>query len=88
MDNTGPIRRIVAKDLGLLSPEDLLQRHSGGRRRSLEMLIEENRTQKKKINMSIYLEGLREKVRWAIDHARIKISVSLLCEQFYNVSLT
>ena len=68
-------RRIVSTDPGLLTPEQLLAA-SGGRRRTLEYIIAQ-RSYKKKKKVSDYLLDLKEGGRWFLDHARIKMSVSV-----------
>jgi hypothetical protein len=66
--------RVEHIDPGLLSPEELLLEHKGGRRKSLEKLIEKQH--------SICLEKepwnhiCRDYVCWFLDSARLNISVS------------
>jgi hypothetical protein len=68
--------RTISVDPGLLSPEELLSRHEGGRRKSLEGLIEKQQT--------VFNDGkpihllCRQHMRWFLDSARLKISVSPL----------
>ncbi len=69
-----PPIRTVSADPGLLTPEELLAQHEGGRRRTLEQLIEKSRElhiEKKSCN-KLY----KEKIRWFLDTARLRISVS------------
>lgn len=80
--------RTVSIDPGLLSPEELLTRHQGGRRRTLEGLIGKHQHS--------FEEGYairhrcREYVRWFLDSARLKISVRFTrcCAKFFNRNLT
>ena len=61
-------------DPGLLSPEELLLEHKGGRRKSLEDLIEKQKSMQRD-NMPWY-RVCRDYIRWFLDSARLKISVS------------
>lgn len=74
--------RTISVDPGLLSPEEVLSRHQGGRRRSLEGLIEKHRTLSND-GIPIHLR-CRKHVRWFLDSARLKISVSTV-ERFLYV---
>ena len=69
--------RTVSADPGLLSHEELLANYDGRRRRTLEELITKeklNRLYSPKDHVSQWLKRIRKRVRWFIDHARIKIS--------------
>lgn len=69
--------RTVSADPGLLSHEELLAKYDGRRRRTLEELISKeklNRSNSPKAHVSQLLKRVRKRVRWFIDHARIKIS--------------
>ena len=73
---SSPIRTVSA-DPGLLSHEELLATYQGKRRRTLEELISAeklNRSNSLKVHVSQFLKRIRKRVRWFIDHARIKIS--------------
>ena len=69
--------RTVSADPGLLSHEELLANYDGRRRRTLEELITKeklNRLNSPKDHVRQWLKRARKRVRWFIDHARIKIS--------------
>ena len=73
-----PLRRTVSADPGLLSTEELLASQKGERRKSLERLVAmHNQEQSKEAKIPI-LARIKEKVRWFLEHARIKVSVSLV----------
>ena len=68
--------RTVSADPGLLSHEELLANYDGRRRLTLEELITKeklNRLNSRKAHVSLWLKRVRKRVRWFIDHARIKI---------------
>lgn len=70
--------RTVSADPGLLSPEELLASHKGGRRRTLEQLIAEQRAKELlKDHKNEYFSRCREYVRWFLDNAHLKISVRI-----------
>ncbi len=69
------VTRTVSADPGLMTPEDLLKSHKDGRRKSLEELIAKNQASNTK-RKSSYLKKCRDCVRWFLDSARLKISVS------------
>lgn len=69
--------RTVSADPGLLSHEELLAKYDGRRRRTLEELITKEKLSRlnvPKAHVSQLLKKVRKRVRWFIDHARIKIS--------------
>ena len=73
--------RTVSADPGLLSNEELLKQiPTGKRRRTLEALVARESigglTSSTKEKASMLFQGARTKVRWFIEHAQIKISVS------------
>ena len=72
--------RTVSADPGLLSNEELLKQHTGRRRRTLEALVARESigglTSSTKEKASMLFQRARTKVRWFIEHAQIKISVS------------
>lgn len=68
--------RIVSADPGLLSPEELLAIHKGGRRKTLEQLIAEQRTKELQNDpKNAIVSRCRAKVHWFLDNAHLKISV-------------
>jgi len=76
---TGVSTRTVSADPGLLSHEQLLQRNKGGRRRTLEELIAKeklNRISSASDQASLMFKKVKRKIRWFVDHAQLKISVS------------
>ena len=78
MSRAGIVTRAVSADPGLLSHEELLARN-GRRRRTLEELIAKeklNRFISSQEKASALLKKAKKKVRWFIDHAQIRISVS------------
>jgi hypothetical protein len=77
--------RTISVDPGLLSPEELLAHHQGGRRRSLEGFIEKQRTVSSN-GTPIHLR-CRKYVRWFLDSARLKISVSPFQESFLELPI-
>ena len=74
-----PSRTITAGDPGLLSNEELLAK-SGGRRRTLEELIAKDDAlgskSSTKQKASLLFQRAKQKTKWILDHAQIKISVS------------
>ena len=75
-----PSRTITAGDPGLLSNEELLAK-SGGRRRTLEELIAKDDALSKsstKQKALLLFQRAKQKTKWILDHAQIKISVSCL----------
>lgn len=77
MSDAGVSTRTVSADPGLLSHEELLART--GRRRTLEELIAKEKMDR--INNThgralALVRKAKKKVRWFIDNAQIKISVS------------
>ena len=75
-----PSRTITAGDPGLLSNEELLAK-SGGRRRTLEELIAKDDAllgskSSTKEKASLLFQRAKQKTKWLLDHAQIKISVS------------
>jgi hypothetical protein len=78
MTDAGIVTRTVSADPGLLSHEELLARN-GSRRRTLEELIAKeklNRFLSSQERASVLVKKAKKKVRWFIDHAQIRISVS------------
>ena len=78
MSATGVSSRTVSADPGLLSNEELLERNKG-RRRTLEELIAKEQMKRfisTKEKASILFKKAKKRVRWFIDHAQLKISVS------------
>lgn len=71
-----PTRRIVSADPGLMSAEELLSSHKGGRRRSLERMIALNKQAYSAESRAQMMARVKEKVRWFLEHARVQISVS------------
>lgn len=69
-----PSRRIVSADPGLLSAEELLSSHSGGRRKSLERMIQQHNREFSVETKPPIMNQIKDKVRWFLEHARIKIS--------------
>lgn len=69
------ITRTVSADLGLLSPEELLENHEGGRRQSLEDEIRRV-SFSCKIRRTPWSRRCRDGIRYFLDNAHIKISVS------------
>ena len=69
-----PSRRIVSADPGLLSAEELLSSHSGGRRKSLERMIQQHNREFSVETKPLIMKQIKDKVRWFLEHARIKIS--------------
>lgn len=70
------VSRTVSADPGLLSPEELLASHKGGRRKTLEQLIAEQRTNDlQKDPKNTIISRCRAKVQWFLDGAHLKISV-------------
>ena len=67
--------RTVSTDPGLMTPEELLASHKGGRRKTLEKIIAKHKTVERNSAAS-FLTNARDKIRWFLDHARLKISVS------------
>ena len=76
-----PSRTITAGDPGLLSNEELLAK-SGGRRRTLEELIAKDDAlgskSSTKQKAAVLFQRAKQKTKWILDHAQIKISVSCL----------
>lgn len=72
--------RTVSADPGLLSNEELLKKLPGSRRFTLEQIIANDKLLKNKSSLpqlvSRVLKKARKRVRWFVDHAQIKISVS------------
>lgn len=73
MEESPGTKRTVSADPGLMSPEQLLAAHKGGRRRTLEQLIAKH-NQLKLSEETTCLTEARQKTKWFLDHARIKIS--------------
>mmetsp|Transcript_47653 Transcript_47653/g.144104 ORF Transcript_47653/g.144104 Transcript_47653/m.144104 type:complete len:96 (+) Transcript_47653:323-610(+) len=69
-------KRIISADPGLMTPEQLLAAHKGGRRRTLEQLIAKHNQLNLSDGRETILSELRRKTKWFLDQARIKISVS------------
>jgi hypothetical protein len=70
------VSRTVSADPGLLSPEELLAIHKGGRRKTLEQLIAEQRTKEQQNDPNnTIVSRCRAKVQWFLDNAHLKISV-------------
>ena len=79
MSDTGISTRTVSADPGLLSNEELLARNTGRRRRTLEELIAKEQLKRfvsTRERFSDLFKRAKKKVRWFIDHAQLKISVS------------
>lgn len=70
---SSPIRRIVSADPGLMSAEELLSAHDGGRRRSLEKLIEKQNEFLAESRPPLR-HRIKEKIKWFLEQATIKIS--------------
>ena len=71
------VTRTVSADPGLMSPEQLLKSHKDGRRKTLEDIIAMKDSELKNLNKSpSFLKTCRDYVRWFLDSARLKISVS------------
>ena len=70
------LARTVSADPGLLSPEELLS-EQGGRRKSLEELIAQRRALSQHEDDTPFHRRCREFIRWFLDTARLKISVSI-----------
>ena len=75
--------RTVSADPGLLSNEELLKKLPGNRRFTLEQIIANDQLLKKKSSLTqlanTAFKKARKRVRWFVDHAQIKISVSDTC---------
>jgi hypothetical protein len=70
--------RTISADPGLLSPEELLKNHKDGRRRTLEEIIaKKHALRENEYFMGSLAQRCRDYVRWFLDNARLKISVSL-----------
>ena len=78
--------RIIHVDPGLLTPEQLL-RENGGRRRSLQQLIiqQKNEAKSMKERRRLFHKNAKNCVLWLLDEARIRISVS---DILYLVSMS
>jgi len=74
-ENVG-MSRTISTDPGLLSPEELLKSHSGGRRRTLEELIARSQHVSDDEDLLPWHRRCRDNVKWFLDNARLKISVS------------
>ena len=74
MPVSSPSRRIVSADPGLLSAEELLSSHKGGRRKSLERMIQQHNKEFSADVKPPIMAQIKGKVRWFLEHARIKIS--------------
>ena len=70
-----PQKRIVSKDPGLMTSEELLAAN-GGRRRTLEQIIAQRAYNERKRSPSAYIAETKANVRWFLDHAGAKITVS------------
>lgn len=72
--------RTVSADPGLLSNEELLEKLPVNRRFTLEQLIANDKLLKDRSSLAHMsrrvLKKARKRVRWFVDHAQIKISVS------------
>lgn len=68
--------RTISADPGLLSPEELLKSHKDGRRRTLEELIAQQTLNASGNYPRAFIQRCRENVRWFLDSARLKLSVS------------
>ena len=69
--------RTISTDPGLLSPEDLLKSHKDGRRKTLEAIIANRNCFSASETQSRPLtQQCREYIRWFLDSAKLKISVS------------
>ena len=77
---SAPLRRTVSADPGLLSTEELLSRQKGERRKSLEKLAAMHTQESSKEAKTPTIARMKQKVRWFLEHARIKISVSYIYE--------
>lgn len=71
-------KRIIATDPGLMTPEELLA-CQGGRRKSLAMLIAQHKKSRmKEENQSVSIVSMiRNKIKWFLDTASLRISVRL-----------
>ena len=69
--------RTVSTDPGLMSPQQLLKSHKDGRRKTLEQLIAMKESSQEFKEPSSFLKICRDYVRWFLDSAHLKISVSL-----------
>lgn len=79
--------RIVSADPGLLTPEELLLQQ-GGRRKTLEQLIAKHKNLPTAEDRLPLHQRCRESIRWFLDAARLKISVSLLKKYFPKMLLS
>jgi hypothetical protein len=71
-------RRIISADPGLLTPEQLLEDNNyGKRRRSLEKLIANGQDFDSGQRRLPFHQQCRDCIRWFLDVARLKLSVSL-----------
>jgi hypothetical protein len=73
--------RTVSADPGLLSNEELLKKLPGNRRFTLEQIIANEKLTKDRSSLAKSAHRIfkkaRKRVRWFVDHAQLKISVSL-----------
>ena len=75
MSNTST--RTISADPGLLSPEELLKSHKDGRRKTLEDLIAKNNSSPANNKYpQTFFKQCRAYIKWFLDNARLKISVS------------
>ena len=86
-----PSRTITAGDPGLLSNEELLAK-SGGRRRTLEDLIAKDDALGSKSSTKqmapLLFQRAKQKAKWILDHAQIKISVNVEFMCIFEVLVT
>jgi hypothetical protein len=79
MDKPNDVRTVSA-DPGLLSNEELLKKLPGNRRFTLEQIIANEKVLKDRSSLASTLHRIfkkaRKRVRWFVDHAQLKISVS------------
>lgn len=88
MSDRGPPTRTISTDPGLLSPEELLRSHKNGRRRTLEEIIaKRNFLHLNEPKPQRFLQKCREYIRWFLDSARLKISVSIQLLSNYDYRL-
>lgn len=76
MSRNSQFTRTVSADPGLMSPEELLKTHKNGRRKTLEDIIAKREMDANETYPQYFLKRCREWVRWFLDSARLKISVS------------
>ncbi len=76
--------RTVSADPGLLTPEELLKNLKDGRRKTLEEIIAQKNSSVTFDTPRSFLRRCRDHVRWFLDTARLKISVSPQINEFFQ----